>query len=278
MARFSRSGGSRGKLLFWVVLGAIVLFEVIPGFFSETANRQPGSTQLDPAPDGQAAREQPSYALAAIRDTWPPVGKSDAAPVLSANPLAANYYVVLDGSGSMGERGCSGRDTKIQAARKAIAAFARSLPPDANFGLAVFTGNQTLEVLPLGSDNRDRVRGVLDRVEAVGNTPLRSSIGLAYRKLTGQGERQQGYGEYHLVVVTDGMASEGEDPARLVRSMLAESPVNLHTIGFCIGTDHILNQPGRSYYRAADNPAELTRGLEAVLAESPAFDVTQFTQ
>jgi hypothetical protein len=58
--------------------------------------------------------------------------------------------------------------------------------------------------------------------------------------------------------------------------MLAESPVVLHTIGFCIGEAHALNQPGRTYYRAADDPGALRRGLDEVLAESPVFDLTEF--
>ncbi|MEN8207310.1 MAG: vWA domain-containing protein [Pseudomonadota bacterium] len=216
--------------------------------------------------------------MSATLNTWPPVSDTEETPLLSDELLIANYYVVLDGSGSMGERGCSGRDTKIQVARKAIAAFARSLPQNANFGLAVFTNSEMQELIPLGHDNHNRANDVLSRVDAAGNTPLRSAINLAYRKLTEQGERQQGYGEYHLVVVTDGLASEGEDPIRVVKGMLAESPVNLHTIGFCIGTNHILNQPGRSYYRAADNPEELSKGLEDVLAEAPSFDVVEFNQ
>ena len=58
--------------------------------------------------------------------------------------------------------------------------------------------------------------------------------------------------------------------------LLAESPVVIHTIGFCIGEKHSLNQPGRIDYRAADDPVALARGLSAVLAESPDFTVTDF--
>ena len=91
-----------------------------------------------------------------------------------------------------------------------------------------------------------------------------------------QGRRQLGYGEYHLIVVTDGQASSGQDPTGVVDEILASSPVVIHTIGFCIGEDHSLNQKGRVLYRTAQNAAELREGLEQVLAEAPDFTVTQF--
>jgi hypothetical protein len=37
-----------------------------------------------------------------------------------------------------------------------------------------------------------------------------------------------------------------------------------------------LNQAGRILYKAANSQQDLERGLDAVLAESPAFDVKQF--
>jgi Ca-activated chloride channel family protein len=76
-------------------------------------------------------------------------------------------------------------------------------------------------------------------------------------------------------VITDGEASH-EDPRDIVNQLIAESPVVLHTIGFCIGAEHSLNQPGRTVYQSADNPQELAQGLAEVLAEAPAFDVKKF--
>ena len=58
--------------------------------------------------------------------------------------------------------------------------------------------------------------------------------------------------------------------------MLNESPVVLHTIGFCIGSRHSLNQAGRTIYKAADNPGALQQGLADVLAEAPQFSVQKF--
>jgi len=78
------------------------------------------------------------------------------------------------------------------------------------------------------------------------------------------------------VVVTDGEASQGEDPRAEVNSIIATTPIVLHTIGFCIDSRHSLNQPGRILYRQANDLEELRRGLQNVLAEAPSFTVLQF--
>lgn len=205
---------------------------------------------------------------------WPPA--RDQAPAPAADLFAANYYVVFDGSGSMNEKGCSGGDTKIRVAKAALAAFAQAVPAQANLGLQVFDAGGVRERLPLGTGNRDQFTRLVNEVRANAGTPLREAVRQAYLKLQEQGAKQLGYGEYHLVIVTDGQADQGQDPTSEVNRLLGESPIVVQTIGFCIGTQHSLNQPGRTIYRAADNAQELTQGLADVLAEAPQFAVTQF--
>jgi len=219
----------------------------------------------------------PSYARSALSDNWPPLTEQATAPSAVASVTASNYYVVLDASGSMLRTECSGGGTKIEAAIAALDTFMQQVPAEANLGLAVFDENGTSERVPLASGNRDAFREALAQTRAGGGTPLRTSMTLAYDKLIEQGQHQLGYGDYHLVVVTDGVPDpRSEDPAPIVRTMTALSPVVLHTIGFCIGTDHVLNQPGRAYYVAADSPEQLSQGLDSVLAEAPSFDVVAF--
>jgi hypothetical protein len=228
-------------------------------------------------PQNQATQAvHAAYSLAPARNTWPPLAEGASAPVQDYG--VPNYYVVLDGSGSMNDQDCSGGVSKMDAAREALAAFAQSVPEHANLGLAAFDGTGISERLPLGTGNRDAFVQAVREVWADGGTPLAETIELAYAHLLEQGRVQLGYGEYHLVVVTDGIASPGQDPTQGIERILAESPVLLHTIGFCISDDHALNQPGRTYYRAADNPQALRKGLDEVLAEAPAFDVSQFTE
>jgi Mg-chelatase subunit ChlD len=229
------------------------------------------------AVDGSASSAAESYARAAGNDSWPTLAEGARPEVAPEAISAVNYYVVLDGSGSMLASECSGDATKIEAAVTALQRFVDAVPAEANLGLAAFDESGTSERVPLGSGNREAFRAALAAVVADSGTPLRSAIELGYRQLTEQARRQLGYGEYHLVVVTDGVPDpSSEDPTSAIRTIWAESPVVLHTIGFCIGTDHVLNQPGRSYYVAAETPEQLQQGLGSVLAEAPSFDVSRF--
>ncbi|NBC32090.1 MAG: hypothetical protein GVY13_05380, partial [Alphaproteobacteria bacterium] len=40
--------------------------------------------------------------------------------------------------------------------------------------------------------------------------------------------------------------------------------------------DSALNRAGVTFYRSANDPAELRRGLETAIAEADVFDITQF--
>ena len=236
-------------------------------------DRQPGTAPSTQAP-AKAAPE------AAGTGKWPFLNPSESSATLAggvdpAMSLKRNYYLVFDASGSMAFSECSGRESKIEVAKRALVEFADKLPAGVNLGLSVFDDRGVRELLALGPLRRGAVASAIAAITAGGDTPLAESIQQAYDALTAQGRKQLGYGEFHLVVVTDGEASTA-DPRTVVNAMLAKSPVVLHTIGFCIGSDHSLNQPGRVIYRAADNPAELASGLADVLAESPRFDAKSF--
>ena len=207
---------------------------------------------------------------------WPYLPDDASAVQVSEDLLTRNIYLVLDGSGSMHDAGCSGGMRKIDAAKRAVREFAGMVAADTNLGLLAFDRRGVSERSPLSKGAREALIRSVDQVQPEGGTPLRRAIGLAYQQLTRQAQSQLGYGEYHLVVVTDGLASQGEEPDSLVRQILEQSPVVLHTIGFCIGQNHSLNQPGRVLYRAADDYAGLRAGLQGVLAESPEFVPTSF--
>ena len=265
----NRSGGSG---LGWIVLIAL-------GFLAYKFRHELvelGGLREAAAPPASVPDATASYARAPLQDSWPPLEQA-ASGAPSAARATLNYYVVLDGSGSMRETECGAGKRKIAAAVTALEQFVSQVPKEANVGLLVFDDAGISERVPLDQGNHAAVRAALQGVRAKGGTPLKSAIAEGYDKLLAQARRQLGYGEYHLVVVTDGKPEPSdEDPSELVGTLLATTPVVLHTIGFCIGTDHVLNQPGRSYYVAAESPEQLQQGLSAVLAEAPAFDQSQF--
>jgi Ca-activated chloride channel family protein len=226
-----------------------------------------------------AAAQAAAKPTAPAKPRWPFSNAAEPAAASGGLDQAAsirrNYYVVFDASGSMHDAKCSGGESKIEVAKRALVEFADKLPRDVNLGLSVFDSQGIREILALSPIKSGSVASAIAPIRAGGGTPLADSIHRAAEALTVQGQRQFGYGEFHLVVITDGEAT-GENPKKVVDRVLASSPIVLHTIGFCIGEDHSLNQPGKVIYRAADNPAELARGLADVLAESPAFATKSF--
>jgi Ca-activated chloride channel homolog len=215
------------------------------------------------------------YAGRPTQYTWPIVESSlqQGAGVL----LAKNYYLVIDGSGSMDDSGCSGNLRKIDAAKEAVVKFVTAIPADANVGLLVFDEQGIGERVPLG-ENHALVKQHIHSIVASGGTPLLTAMSAAYRAIGLQAQKQFGYGEYHMVVVTDGEANNGEDPSGIVSKILQESPVTIHTIGFCIGSGHSLNLPGITSYYTANNPEELLVGLQNVLAESTEYAANNFEE
>ena len=222
---------------------------------------------------GAEAPSDSSTSSASTPMVWPPPGETVA---LASNPTTRNYYVIIDGSGSMSNPACQGAGSKIEQSRVALTAFAQGIGKNTNLGLLAFDNQGVSERIALATDNREQFIHEVKKVIPSGQTPLADSIRKGREALEQQARRQLGYGEYNLVIVTDGEASSGQDPSGEVDSLLRGTPIILHTIGFCIGTRHSLNQPGRTIYKAANSPDELQRGLDEVLAESPSFDVKQF--
>ncbi len=208
---------------------------------------------------------------------WPYLSKEGEKQDLAEKLTAKNFVVIFDGSGSMAEKKCAGGRQKYEVARDAFKEWSKSVPPDANVGLVSFH-NAGWSEIRLGKFDSKRFFDVIDRITPGDKTPLTKAVMKAHDMLAPQARRQLGYGEYHIVVVTDGIANSPRNLFKAVDSILTRTPIVIHTIGFCIGEKHSLNQPGRTYYRTASDPASLRRGLQEVLAEAETFDVTDFNK
>lgn len=206
---------------------------------------------------------------------WPYVTDKEKGEEIAEKLTAKNFVVIFDGSGSMAEKKCADGRKKYEVAREAFQEWSGSVPPDANVGLVSFH-NAGWSEIPLGTFNADTFTKEINKITPGGKTPLTRAILKAHDMLAPQARRQLGYGEYHIVVVTDGIANSPPHLYRAVNAILGRTPIIIHTIGFCIGEKHSLNQPGRTYYRTANDPASLRKGLKEVLAEAQTFDVTDF--
>ncbi len=203
-------------------------------------------------------------------NNWYLSGDDQEKNTLADNLTAKNYMLVFDGSGSMLDSKCSAGRSKIEVAKEAVVEWSKSIPQNAYLGLVAFH-NQGWETMPLTTGDRELFINKIQKLIAGGATPLTEAFKYAYENLIRQGQSQLGYGEYTIVVVTDGIANNEATLSQWVQRILKETPIMIYTIGFCIGEKHSLNQPGYTIYKAADNPADLRRGLQDVLAEAEEF-------
>lgn len=187
--------------------------------------------------------------------------------------LTRNFYFIFDGSGSM-----SGRihgERKIDGAKKAAQRFIKQLPNDVNLGLYIFDSYGDREVIPLGPENHEKFLNAIDKIHHGGGTPLADAIKTGSTNLKNQREKQLGYGDYNLIVVTDGAANFIPEASEFA----VKNGISIYAIGLGIGNDHPLNDPKYviSYTAAADFN-QLTEALVEAAAESPVFDVTDFDE
>jgi Ca-activated chloride channel family protein len=193
--------------------------------------------------------------------------------------LTRNFYFIVDGSGSMSEalnKQCQGDKrfgSRLEGAKWAVEQFIPLVPRDVNLGLWTFDANGNSERLPLGPESRAQFLTAVQKIKAGGRTPLTESIEQGVNRLVQQRDKQLGYGEFRLIVVTDGEATGRALPQAVAYAR--ERRIPIYTIGLCIGAQHELRQYSVSY-RAADSIEALRRGLEETLAETNVFDPQTF--
>jgi hypothetical protein len=198
--------------------------------------------------------------------------------VPAENQTARNFYVVFDGSGSMeGRAPNSDRFAdKLAGAKWALHQFVEALPDDVQLGLYVFDGKGRREVLPLATNNKKAFLAAVDAVKAGGTTPLGASMGWAVKTLKRQYEAQMGYGEYRLLVVTDGEADDFGN-VNSAGKLAGDYGFPLYTIGFGIGQRHSLRQFSLSY-QDAQNADQLKAALQAAGSEAQIYDPADFKE
>ena len=188
--------------------------------------------------------------------------------------ITRNFVIIFDDSRSMAESDADG-NKKIDTAKNAVVEWSKSVPAEANVGLVSFRSG-VWPLQPLTPASKEKLISVVRDIYHTGSTPLSAAFAKSFHMLTKQGLRQLGYGEYTLVVITDGKADDSKRLNKWVQFVLNNSPIQIYTIGFGIGSDHTLNQPGLTQYKPAENLAELREGLKDVLAEAETFDETEF--
>lgn len=192
------------------------------------------------------------------RAVWPPSSTE-----IEKNLLMQNYLVILDDSGSMdGDR--------IEQARSALLSLAKNLPQQHNLGLILLNDQTQIE---LGVGNREAFTNLVKSVSARGHTPLKQSTKNGLKLITKQASKQKGYGNYHIIIITDGESSDGS-PIGVVQSIVRQTAVQIHVVGFHL-KNHELNNPDFVDYQTASNTAELVKAFESVAAETSQYSPPQ---
>ena len=176
-----------------------------------------------------------------------------------------NVVVLVDDSGSMSDRMRSGV-RRIQAAKDALAIVVQQLPADANVGLLAL--NQGW-VVPLQPVNQPLMERGIQQLKAAGGTLLGQNMKSAADQLLELRE-QQVYGDYRLLVVTDGEANDQPVLEWVLQDVLARG-LTVDVIGVDMQSDHSLATKVHRY-RRADDPETLQQAIAESLAESDAQD------
>lgn len=191
--------------------------------------------------------------------------------LLSSTASAQNIVVLLDDSASMKQPLRSNSSiTKIDAAKQALLTILERAPADSQVGVMVLNGHRGQEwVIPLGPINKATLTAKVNRIRPGGGTPLGESMKSATDALLAL-RNQEHYGDYRLLIVTDGEATDPDLVEAYLPDILARS-ITVDVIGVDMARTHSLATRVDNY-RKADNPASLTQAIEASLAERTADD------
>ncbi len=180
-----------------------------------------------------------------------------------------NIVVILDASGSMQDKFSGDRTkSKMEAAKAALQEVLAKVPDNTQIGLLVFSGAnvQNEWVYPLGPKDIQKLIAAIHLPQPSGNTPLGKYIRIGANRLLEQREKQFSYGNYQLLVVTDGEASDADKVKHYTPEILNRQ-IRIDVIGVDMKTDHMLANVVDSY-RKADDPGELVAAVSAILAET----------
>ncbi len=162
---------------------------------------------------------------------------------------------------------------RIRSAKLAAIELVNRVPNDVAMGLYVFDDNGESERVPLGLNNQEAMLKRIGEIEAGDGTPLGSACVQGMKTLVAKRAMQLGYGEFRLIVLTDGEASDSLTPfTRSMQDLVNKGEaIPLYTIGFQLAGDHALRQ-WSVFYQNANDVEELRKALAEATAELEQFE------
>ena len=182
-------------------------------------------------------------------------------------------HLIMDSSGSMAEP-TGGGTTRIDAAKKALHSVIDNTPDDTELGLRVYGSHDNPEgspesckdsdlVVPIATDNRDRLRTEVDKYKPVGWTPIDHSLREAGKDIGSPGEDEQ----YTVILVSDGEETCVPDPCPAAAELAEKGiDVSVNVIGLNVSGKakeqlQCIADKGKGEYYDVDNADELEEAL-----------------
>lgn len=178
-----------------------------------------------------------------------------------------NIVVVLDGSGSMGERFSKSNEriTRMEAAKKALVQILSQLPANTNLGIVVFSDSHNGWLVKLGPvDKANLTKQILSVREGRG-TPLGRYMKDGANALLELRAKQKS-GIYKLIIVTDGESNDDAETPLIGQYGILSKGLRVEVIGVDMGGKHTLAT--KVPYQSAESAEQLTSAVKHVLAES----------
>ncbi len=179
-----------------------------------------------------------------------------------------NVVVIFDGSGSM--EGKIGSKTKMLAAKMALLGALKQMPADTQFGMIAFSKNANGWTYELQAFDEKRVWEQVKKIQSGGKTPLGRYIKVAADRLLEERQKQFNYGNYRLIVITDGEASDTSLMSAYAKELVTRG-ITLNVIGVGMKKEHSLKTTAHLYV-AANNVKALNHAVSNLLAEVPNID------
>lgn|GEM_PF-6449219 len=185
--------------------------------------------------------------------------------------------VVLDISGSMGERDSTGR-VKIEGAKAAVLDYIAGAEPTSNFGLLTYPAAQSdcgsgTQRVPLGTLDGASASALVRTLTPGGGTPTGEALLAANANLDAAGASGG-----IILLVSDGHSTCSEDPCKVAKLLHDKGTnVQVDTVGFRVDADgasqlQCIANAGGGRYIGVDDVTQLDEQLTAL--SRPAIRVT----
>jgi uncharacterized protein YegL len=169
-----------------------------------------------------------------------------------------NLIIIMDCSGSMG-------GSKLREAKTALKEILKHIPESTHIGLLAFGGEYSGWRYQLGPRDDNKLLQAINQLNAGGETPLGEFMRYGAEKLLEQKEKQLGYGNYRLLVITDGEATDQRLVKRYTPDIMAKG-ITIDLIGVYMKKKHSLSRMVHSY-REANDTSSLKQAISEILAE-----------